>query len=151
MVAMGGVLVSPWRPLPSRHCNHAYCSRGPGVRRGWNSVFNVPPSLVANLLRSATCFPDRPRRTGKQPGSDAFSFFFATLPDGVQAPTPLLDYFPASLPHPHFKMGGIRRHLAAGLRSWPSAATPFHNWTAPREPPRVRWPCQLAWKPAAAC
>ena len=56
----GGGLVSPWRPLPPCHCNHALCSRGPGVRRGWNSVSHVPPSLVANLLRSATMFSRSP-------------------------------------------------------------------------------------------
>ena len=62
---------------------------------------------------------------------------------------PLPDIFPASLPHPHFKMGGIRRHLAAGPSSWPAATSPLHGWAAPREPPRVRWPWQLARK--ASC
>ena len=73
--------------------------------------------------------------------------FLVPLP--VRAPSPLPDNFPASLPHPHFKMGGIRRHLAAGPSSWPAATSPLHGWAAPREPPRVRWP----WQPAreASC
>ena len=100
------------------------------------------------------CLPVRLERTKEHPASD--TNLRVSLLAGVWAPTPLPDKLPASLPHPHIKVGGIHRHLATCLRSWPAAAPPPHALMAWRLR-RNLLGCAISWwlacwsQPPPAC
>ena len=129
---------------------HRHLAAGP---RSWPAEASHPilsrlcGSRSGYAITNACC----PITLGEQANMHAATQCMFLVPLPIRAPSPLPDNFPASLPHPHFKMGGIRRHLAAGPSSWPTATTPFLvgrlRWNRPGCAGRASW----LVKPAAAC